>query len=101
MNPIQFIFGLLSNHLQISEAEYDFAVQQAQSSWETSSIKAKIEKWWWLPLLLGVIYTVAKPRFDALLDSWVGDQDDDGDIDIADTLLLLAQKLKGNGQPKQ
>jgi len=97
MNPIAFLFSLVGDRLTMEENEYQTVVEKANESYEGSAIQRFFEKYWWLAILLPVVLPALKTQLDALLDRLMPDVDNDGDGDIADLLLLAAQKLKGNG----
>jgi len=95
MNPISFLFQLLSEHLQFTEEDAAAVQQKAADSYEGSKIKAFFDKYWWLALVLPVLLPVLKSWLDKALASIMPDMDGDGDHDIADLLTLAAEKLRG------
>jgi len=95
MNPIDFLFNLLASHLQLTPEDYDNVRARAITQYEQSTGKIKdFLSSPYVVLLLPVVLPLLKRAIDALLSRWFGDQDDDGDVDLADALATIVEKLR-------
>lgn len=95
MNPIDFLFSLLASHLQLTPEDYDNVRARAIAQYEQSS--GKIKDFLSSPyvlLLLPILLPLLKKALDGLLSRWFGDQDEDGDVDLADALSSIVEKLR-------
>jgi len=99
MNPIDFIFRLFASHLQFSQEEFESVRAQAIAGWDASTGKLKtFFSSPWVLLLLPILLPILKGWIDRLLARWIGDQDEDGDIDVADALAAIVEKLQRQKQ---
>lgn len=93
MNPVQFLFSILAPFLIGSPGDISGFQVSAEEWYNNSSVKRFIEKYWFMPLLLAVLYPVATQQVQKLKDR-IGDQNGDGDEDIYDLLDTLLEKRR-------
>lgn len=101
MNIVDFIFQLFSGKLQLSVEEFDKVKERVQGDLEKAKDN-KIVKFLNSPyvlLLLPFLLPLLKKGIDSLINRWIGDQDEDGDADLADAIALISQKLLKNKNP--
>ena len=90
MNPIDFLFQLVSDRLTISPDDYQNVVNRATESYTGSKVEEFFKKHWYIPLALIILLPIIKSRLNAWIDGF-GDQDKDGDNDMMDVVLSLFQ----------
>lgn len=95
MNPITFLFSVLAPFLTLSPDGVADLKENAENWYEQSTLKAKLDQYWWVALLLPILYPIVSRYVNRFYDS-IGDQNEDGDIDVDDLLALLGEKLKSN-----
>lgn len=102
MNIIQFIWAIIAPHIPGDQVAHEAAISQVNDSWAditpdnkgTFIQKAKfyldnpIAK-----LALAALSIFAVKLVSDLLQKWIGDRDQDGDVDPIDGLLAVAQNL--------
>ena len=101
MNIVDFFFQLFSGKLQLSVEEFDKVKERVQGDLEKAKDN-KVVKFLNSPyvlLLLPFLLPLLKKGIDALINRWIGDQDEDGDADLADAIALISQKLLKNKNP--
>jgi hypothetical protein len=93
MNPITFLFSILAPFLSISPDSVEDLKTNAEAWYDQSSLKTALEKYWFVPLLLPIIYPFVARKVNSLYDS-IGDQNEDGELTIDDLILAAAQRIQ-------
>jgi len=105
MNPFNFLVSLFKNHIPVEQSQFEDASMGLISTWDTlqpdgwlGKLKQWMDKNAWSYLVLAILAPILAKKVGDLIASWVGDQDDDGDVDPADALLAIAQQMKDRQQ---
>jgi len=94
MHPIDFFFRLIADRITLTQDEYDNAKVTLQSAFDSSdNVVTRFLKSPYVLLLLPILFPIAQYGINWLLSRFINDEDQDGEIDTADLLALLAKKL--------
>lgn len=106
MNPFQFLVNLVKNHIPVEQSQFQDASLDLAESWDAlspeSGFLGKLKAWFdknkWAYLVLAMAAPIIARKISDLLANWIGDADEDGDIDPADLLERAAQLIRAKNQ---
>jgi len=107
MNPLSALFEIFKGHLHLDQDAYISVQDSFNEKYNTSDsgflfqMRTFFEKNPWIIFIIPFTVPLLKRQVDAFFERYVGDTDDDGDIDIEDAIMNLLERRKakklGNG----
>lgn len=101
MNPIDFVFKLLANYLEFTPDDHEKIRAKALADWDASEGKLKkILSSPYVLIALPLLLPVVQAALNYVIKTWlkVEDNDNDGEIDMADAILEIIQTRKNKLQ---
>lgn len=93
MNPIQFIFQVVSDWLSPDPDQNEAMIIKASEDYEKSKLKSFFDRFPYILFLFPILAPIAKTYFNKFMQKIIMDADGDGDRDLNDAAIQIIEAL--------